>query len=113
MSTSLTHDDCVLCGACCCNASSNQAEGYAYYVEVEDPKSRLLTNPNLRKRYVVLDADGEPHLRIDPSGRCVALTGRLGVAVKCEVYADRPRGCRLVEPESLECRRARRERGLD
>ena len=103
----------MLCGACCCNHAANQAEGYAFYVAIEDPKSRLLHRADLRKRYVVFDPDGDPHVRLDPSGRCAALTGRLGVSVKCEVYADRPRGCRLVEPESLECRRARRERGLD
>jgi len=45
--------------------------------------------------------------------RCAALSGELGVRVSCTIYALRPADCRRVEPGSKECRRARRERGVD
>lgn len=107
----VTELDCQRCGACCCNPDENRAEGFPYYVEVQ-PGSRLLQRHDLRKRYVVEDADGVPHLRLDPSGRCAALRGKLGARVHCAIYADRPRGCRLVEPGSPWCLQARRERGV-
>ena len=109
----LTAADCQRCGACCCNRDSNRAEGHPYYVAIDDPKSRLLTRADLRTRYVVVDPDGDPYLRLDPSGRCAALVGKLGQQVRCAVYADRARGCRLVEAGSDECLAARRERGID
>jgi hypothetical protein len=104
--------DCQRCGACCCNPDENRAEGFRYYVEVQ-PDSRLLRREELRKRYVVEDEAGVPHLRLDPSGRCAALRGKLGQSVQCAIYPDRPRGCRLVEPGSARCLQARKERGLE
>ena len=108
----ITDADCQSCGACCCNRDANRAEGNVFYVEIDDPKSRLLRRDDLRKRYVVHDPDGVPHLRLDPSGRCAALRGKLGRKVHCAIYADRARGCRLVEAGSEECLAARRERGI-
>ena len=108
----MTALDCQRCGACCTNPDENRAEGFAYYVEVQ-PDSRLLRRDDLRKRHVVEDEHGVPHLRLDPSGRCAALRGKLGQHVHCAIYADRPRGCRLVEPGSPRCLQARRERGLE
>ena len=103
--------DCVTCGACCCNPDENRAEGYLWYLEVRD--TPLLDQPALAKKLVVHDPDGVPHLRLDPSGRCAALVGKLGERVRCAIYALRPRGCRLVEPGDAQCLQARRERGLD
>lgn len=107
----LTQDDCQRCGACCTNPDQNRAEGYAWYVEVE-PDSRLLRVDDLRKRYVVFDGDGVPHLRLDPSGRCAALRGKLGKSVSCAIYADRAPGCRRVEAGTPECLEMRRQRGI-
>lgn len=104
--------DCQACGACCTNPDENRREGFVDYVEV-DASSSLARDLDRRKRYVVYNADGQPHLRLDPSGRCAALRGRLGASVHCAVYAQRPRGCRLVEPASARCLQARRERGID
>lgn len=103
--------DCTRCGACCCNPDENRKEDFPYYIEIA-PGNRLLSDPGLRKRYVVLDPDGVPHMRLDPSGRCAALKGPLGVSAKCQIYADRHRGCRLVQPGDPACLRARRERGV-
>ena len=104
--------DCTRCGACCCNPDENRKEGFPFYVEVQ-PDNRLLAKNDLAKRYLVFDDAGVPHMRLDPSGRCVALKGRLGRSVTCSVYADRPRGCRLVEAGSPRCLQARKERGID
>jgi Fe-S-cluster containining protein len=108
----LTQDDCQRCGACCCNRDENRALGLPWYVEIDDARSRLLTRDDLSKRYTVRDDEGVPHLRLDPSGRCAALVGKLGRQVRCAVYADRPRGCRVVTAGSDECHEARRQRGL-
>ena len=109
----MDHDalDCTTCGACCCNPDENRDEGYRWYVEIEDTDSSLLSPKH--KRYVVHDDEGVPHLRLDPSGRCAALVGRLGERVRCKVYSHRPAGCRRVMPGDTECLKARRERGID
>lgn len=104
--------DCQSCGACCCNPDENRAEGFAYYVEVT-PRDGISRRPELMKRYVVHDDAGVPHMRLDPSQRCSALLGKLGQRVRCAVYADRPRGCRLVEAGDPRCLQYRRERGID
>lgn len=109
----ITQADCTRCGACCCNPDANRAEGVVAYVEIDDPRSALLRRDDLRKRYVAVDPDGLPHLRLDPSGRCAALRGPLGRDVRCAVYPHRPQGCRRVQPGDRECLRARRERGID
>ncbi|RYE92687.1 MAG: YkgJ family cysteine cluster protein [Myxococcales bacterium] len=103
--------DCTTCGACCTNPDENRAEGYVSYVEV-DRDAPLRRRPELMKRFVVLDADGVPHLRLDPAQRCSALVGKLGRQVNCSIYPYRPRGCRLVEAGSERCLLARRERGI-
>jgi len=33
--------------------------------------------------------------------------------VHCAIYAQRPRGCKRVQPGDEACLRARRERGID
>ncbi len=105
--------DCQRCGACCCNPAVNEAEGTPFYVEVDNPRSKLLSRADLRARHVVDDPDGVPHLRLDPSGRCAALVGKLGRQVRCTVYPHRPRGCRRVEPGDAECLTARAHKGIE
>lgn len=104
--------DCTSCGACCVNPNENQAEQYAWYLEVRDTK--LLQKPELTKKHVVYDPDGVPHLRLDPqSQRCTALVGKLGQRVRCTIYELRPKGCRMLMPGDERCLLARRERGLE
>ena len=105
-------DVCLACGACCVNSLENRTEGYPWYVPVDDLESRLLRRADLRARYVVVDPQGMPHLRLEPTGRCTALAGKLGVEVSCRVYPDRPRSCRRVVPRDAACRKAREEQGL-
>lgn len=104
--------DCQTCGACCCNTNENRAADYVWYVDIEGG-SRLLKRKDLVQRFVAFDPEDSPHMRLLANGRCSALRGRLGVDVHCEVYDDRPRGCRRVEPGDEDCLLARRERGID
>jgi Fe-S-cluster containining protein len=103
--------DCQRCGACCANPAENRAESFLDYVEVL-AKDSLLGKPDLMRRFVVYNADGVPHLRLHPDGRCLALRGKIGHKVTCTIYDDRPTGCRRVEAGSERCRAYRRERGL-
>jgi Fe-S-cluster containining protein len=105
--------DCQACGACCCNTDENRAEKYVDYVEVTS-RSALARHPALLRRLTVLNDKGERHMRLrGAEQRCVALQGRLGEGVSCAIYALRPGACRRVLPGSRECRRDRRERGID
>ncbi len=104
--------DCVRCGACCYNVDRNRAIGYVDYVEVEK-RDAIRKDKKLLALYVYKNEDGVPHMKLDARQRCSALAGTLGRKVGCEIYAVRPAGCRRLEPGDAECRRARRERGID
>lgn len=82
------------------------------YVEVT-PRDAILRHPQAVARYVVRDAEGRAHLRLDAGQRCAGLRGALGRSVRCELYALRPAACRRVEAGSEECLRSRRERGIE
>lgn len=103
--------ECMSCGACCQNQPENLAEGFTEYIEV-DPAAPLWRRPDLVRKLVVRGEDGTAHLRLHPDGRCVALRGRIGHRVRCEVYRERPAACRCVEAGSDLCRRYRQARGL-
>jgi hypothetical protein len=102
--------DCQACGACCVNLPSNRAEAFVSWVEIEDGDA-VLRRPDLA-RLVVRDADGVPHLRLTPDGRCHALRGALGRRVSCAIYAARPSPCRRVQAGDANCLRYRAEHGL-
>ncbi|MCG5052533.1 MAG: YkgJ family cysteine cluster protein [Myxococcales bacterium] len=102
--------DCQTCGACCANPQENRDEGFADWVEI-DPRDLILARPR-HKHLVVLNAAGEPHMRLDPAGRCAALRGRLGQRVHCAIYDVRPRACRRLEAGSPRCLAYREERGF-
>ena len=105
--------DCQSCGACCCNTDENRAERYIDYVQVT-ARSPLSRQPALLRKLTVLNAKGERHMRLEGKDqRCVALSGDLGVRVSCTIYQLRPASCHRVQPGSKECRRDRRERGID
>jgi Fe-S-cluster containining protein len=103
--------DCLRCGACCTNPAENAAEGYVDYVEVRDGEP-LLRRPDLLKKYVITNTEGERHLRLDAHGRCLALLGGLGKSVRCAIYAQRARGCRRVQAGDAECIQVRADRGI-
>ena len=103
--------DCRTCGACCVNLPENRAEGFSSWVEVE-PDDPLLRRTDLVRKHVVRDADGVPHLRLADDGRCLALAGALGRAVRCTIYRDRPSPCRRVQPGDALCQRYRAARAI-
>ena len=105
--------DCRTCGACCCNTDENRAERFVDYVEVT-PRSALARHPALLRTLTVLNGEGERHMKLHRAQqRCAALAGRLGLRVRCTIYPLRPAACRQVQPGSRECRRDRRERGIE
>ena len=44
--------------------------------------------------------------------RCSALSGKVGVATACGIYAVRPEVCRTCMPGDVECEMARKRHGL-
>lgn len=105
--------DCVACGACCCNPEENRELEYIDYVEIDPRRDKIMRNPELVRRLVVLDDDLVPHMRLDHHHRCAALSGRIGVKVGCTIYHDRPASCRSFKAGSARCKQYRRERGVD
>ncbi|HSI03068.1 MAG TPA: YkgJ family cysteine cluster protein [Myxococcota bacterium] len=108
----MTVYDCQRCGACCTNTTANESEGYRDYVAVE-PGDGIRKRKDLMKRFVILNNEGEAHLKLDAEGRCAALRGALGRKVWCVIYADRPSPCRRVEAGSKLCLTYRRDKGID
>jgi Fe-S-cluster containining protein len=103
--------DCKSCGACCCNPDENRREGFVDYVEVS-AREPMRDHPDLMRRYVVYNADAAAHLRMDASGKCLALRGPVGRRVSCVIYEHRPVGCRRVQPGTARCLQYRIERGV-
>ena len=46
------------------------------------------------------------------NGQCIALSGTIGVAVKCRIYEDRPRVCREFTPGCDLCLDVRARDGI-
>jgi hypothetical protein len=103
--------DCQACGACCVSPPENFLQGYDAYIAVE-PKDTILGRPDLKKKLVVL-REGQPHLRLDRDGLCLALLGAVGRRVSCSIYHHRPSPCRRVEAGSRLCHWYRQQQGLE
>lgn len=108
-----TELDCKQCGACCIGHSSD-----GDYVPVTRLDRRRLPKKYLKKLAPLehKDEDGAMHgLQLKQFGAdteaCVALKGKLGKDVGCDMYAQRPAFCRSFERGSEECH-ARREEVL-
>lgn len=93
----LTARDCADCGACC-------RQGFDV-VDVEPGNPVLLRRPEW-----VVDHGWGPQLP-RPAGHCVALASHQA-PYRCQIYADRPRGCRDLEVGGPACLEARRRVGL-
>jgi len=92
---------CLDCGACCAT--------YRVSFHWAEPESRGLPDhllEPLTPRFACMAGTNAA----DP--RCVALDGQIGVAVRCTVYADRPSGCRELQPGEDKCLRARQRHAL-
>ena len=89
---------CTTCGACC----SYSAEWPRFSTEDDEALARIpeaLVAENLSG----MRCDGE---------RCMALDGKIGVATRCTIYADRPQVCRDCQPGDEECQMARARYGF-
>jgi Fe-S-cluster containining protein len=85
---------CQACGACC----AYSADWPRFGLETEEEIEAI-------PRGYVDDARGT--MRCD-GNRCMALTGEIGVATACRVYAVRPEVCRSCQPGDDSCTVARR-----
>lgn len=101
--------DCQRCGACCTDPAAIR-DGVLAFVSARDVKrlpKRLVREVNLGE--ALGEAKG---LAANKHGRCLALRGRIGRAVVCSVYADRPSVCRRFKPASNGCLHARADAGF-
>jgi Fe-S-cluster containining protein len=89
---------CQSCGACC--AYSRNWPRFS----TEDDATLALIPANFVNA-------GQSGMRCE-GDRCSALSGRIGVATSCVVYAVRPEVCRTCMPGDAECGMARRRHGL-
>src|SRR3979409_1156541 len=89
---------CKACGACC-SYSSN----WPRFTTEDDAALDLIPSDYIHERLSGMRCDGE---------RCSALTGKIGVATSCGIYAVRPEVCRTCMPGDAECTMARRRFGL-
>ena len=90
--------DCQACGACC----SYSAEWPRFSLESEAELDMI-------PRAYVDDARGRMRCAGD---RCAALTGEVGVATSCAIYAVRPQVCRACLPGDAACLMARQRFNL-
>ena len=106
--------DCRACGACCAAPYASDET----YVALEPPDVERLRAVERRRHraLVVIDDDatyGTLRTRETADGTmCVLLRGRIGARVRCSVYDDRPRACRVFARGSDACLTARRETGV-
>ena len=94
----MTVSPCQSCGACC--AYSHDWPRFALETEEE-----ILAIP------VALVDDARGTMRCT-GDRCVALSGEIGVATACMIYAARPEVCRACQPGDESCVLARQRFGL-
>lgn len=90
--------DCQACGACC-----------AY--SAEWPRFTLEDDADIARIPPAMLAANGSGMRCD-GDRCVALTGKVGEATGCGIYALRPIVCRDCLPGDEACLMARQHHGL-
>src|ERR1700716_3409774 len=89
---------CQTCGACC-----SYSRNWPRLTTEDDAALDLIPPKFVNERLSGMRCDGE---------RCSALTGKIGVATACGIYAVRPEVCRTCMPGDGECAMARRKFGL-
>jgi Fe-S-cluster containining protein len=89
---------CQSCGACC-----------AY--SPDWPRFSLESDEALALIPAALVDDSQGKMRCE-GDRCAALTGKVGVATACSIYAGRPDVCRACQPGDPECNIARARYGF-
>jgi Fe-S-cluster containining protein len=89
---------CQGCGACCA-----YSQNWPRFSIEDDAALALIPQKLVNQRQSGMRCDGD---------RCSALSGKVGVAVRCRIYAVRPEVCRTCMPGDAECNVARRRHGL-
>jgi uncharacterized protein len=89
---------CVSCGACCA-----YSENWPRFSTEDDAALELIPAVLVNTRQSGMRCEGD---------RCAALSGNVGVATSCTIYAVRPEVCRTCMPGDAECAMARRKFGL-
>jgi uncharacterized protein len=93
-----TESPCQACGACCA-----YSENWPRFSTEEDSALDLIPKELVNARGSGMRCEND---------RCAALTGRIGIATSCRIYAIRPEVCRTCLPGDAECAMARRKHGL-
>jgi uncharacterized protein len=89
---------CQSCGACC----ATSADWPRFSLESEEALARI-------PQALIDDSQGKMRCEGD---RCAALSGKVGVATACSIYAVRPDVCRECQPGDPECNIARARYGF-
>jgi Fe-S-cluster containining protein len=89
---------CQACGACC-----SYSANWPRFTTEDDSALDLIPEKFVNERLSGMRCDGD---------RCSALSGKIGVATACGIYAVRPEVCRTCMPGDPECDMARRRHGL-
>src|SRR6202140_1501385 len=89
---------CQACGACCA-----YSQNWPRFTTEDDAALDLIPPKFVNDRLSGMRCDGD---------RCSALSGKIGVATSCGIYAHRPEVCRTCMPGDAECQMARRRHGL-
>jgi len=89
---------CQACGACCAYSSN-----WPRFSTEDDAALELIPLEFVNAAMSGMRCEGE---------RCSALSGKIGVATSCGIYAVRPEVCRTCMPGDAECAMARRRYGL-
>jgi hypothetical protein len=96
--TSADGNPCQACGACC-----GYSQNWPRFSIEEDAALDLIPPALVNDRGSGMRCEGD---------RCAALTGKIGEATSCSIYAVRPEVCRTCMPGDAECAMARRKFGL-
>jgi uncharacterized protein len=96
--TTGVQNPCQACGACCA-----YSRNWPRFSTEGDAALELIPENFVNDEQSGMRCDGD---------RCSALSGRIGVATSCLIYAARPEVCRVCEPGDAECSLARRRHGL-
>jgi Fe-S-cluster containining protein len=95
---SQSESPCQSCGACCA-----YSEHWPRFSTEDDAALDLIPAGFVNERQSGMRCEGD---------RCSALSGRIGVATSCAIYAVRPEVCRTCMPGDAECSMARRKWAL-
>jgi uncharacterized protein len=92
------HSPCQACGACC-----SYSANWPRFTTEDDAALDLIPAALVNDRLSGMRCEGD---------RCAALSGGIGVATACMIYALRPEVCRTCMPGDAECAMARKKHGL-